>query len=82
MFIKHYTGYEGRGGSDQTSFYEKDIPVLFFHTGGHSDYHRPTDDADKVDYPALKRILEFEMAFIDGSFQYQKMNFRSTDKKE
>lgn len=29
-FVKFYTGYEGRGGSDQTSFYEKDIPVLFF----------------------------------------------------
>lgn len=81
-FIKHYTGYEGRGGSDQTSFYEKDIPVLFFHTGGHPDYHRPTDDADKVDYLSLKRILELEMAFIEGSFPFQKMNFRSTDKSK
>lgn len=79
-YIKHYTGYEGRGGSDQTSFYEKEIPVLFFHTGGHPDYHKPTDDAEMVDYNSLKRILELEMAFIEGSFLYETMNFRNTDK--
>ena len=79
--IKHYTGYEGRGGSDQTSFYEKDIPVLFFHTGGHDDYHKPGDDAHKIDYASLKGILELEKAVIEGSFGVQKMHFRNTDKK-
>jgi metal-dependent amidase/aminoacylase/carboxypeptidase family protein len=79
--IKHYTGYEGRGGSDQTSFYEKDIPVLFFHTGGHDDYHKPTDDAHKVDYLSLKRILELGKEIIVRSFEVNKMNFRNTDKK-
>lgn len=78
-FIKHYTGYEGRGGSDQTSFYEKNIPVLFFHTGGHDDYHKPTDDANKVDYQSLKGILELEQAFIEGSFKVKEMPFRNTD---
>ncbi|WP_432710655.1 M20/M25/M40 family metallo-hydrolase [Pedobacter sp.] len=81
QFVKYYTGYEGRGGSDQTSFYEKDIPVLFFHTGGHPDYHRPTDDADKVDYQSLKGILNLERAIIDGSFDIEVMPFRNTDKK-
>jgi Zn-dependent M28 family amino/carboxypeptidase len=79
--VKHYTGYEGRGGSDQTSFYEKDIPVLFFHTGGHDDYHKPTDDPEKVDYVSLKGILELEKDIIEGSYSIKKMNFRSTDKK-
>jgi len=79
--VKFYTGYEGRGGSDQTSFYEKDIPVLFFHTGGHEDYHKPTDDAPKVDYTSLKGILELEKEIIVRSFDVGKMNFRSTDKK-
>ena len=37
--------------------------------------------ADKVDYTSLKRILELEMAFIEGSFNHQDMSFRSTDKK-
>lgn len=81
-FIKHYTGYEGRGGSDQTSFYEKEIPVLFFHTGGHPDYHRPTDDAEKVDYLSLKKIIELEQAFIEHSFSIEQMHFRNTDKTE
>lgn len=81
-YIKHYTGYEGRGGSDQTSFYIKDIPVLFFHTGGHPDYHAPTDDAEKIDYVSLKGILDLEKAVIEGSFGVKKMEFRNTDKKE
>ena len=80
--VKFYTGYEGRGGSDQTTFYEKDIPVLFFHTGGHPDYHRPTDDADKVDYISLQGILNLESAIIDGSFKIEEMPFRNTDKKQ
>ena len=81
-FIKHYTGYEGRGGSDQTSFYIHGIPVLFFHTGGHPDYHAPTDDAEKIDYVSLKGILDLEKAVIEGSFGVKKMEFRNTDKKE
>ena len=78
-FVKFYTGYEGKGGSDQTSFYEKNIPVLFFHTGGHEDYHKPTDDAPKVDFESLKGILELEKAVIEGSFKLQEMPFRNTD---
>lgn len=38
----------GSGGSDHQSFSNKNIPVLFFFTGTHSDYHKPTDDADKI----------------------------------
>lgn len=79
--VKFYTGYEGRGGSDQTSFYVKDIPVLFFHTGGHPDYHKPTDDADKVDYESLKGIIELEKEIIIRSLAFDKLNFRNTDKK-
>ncbi|MEJ5960763.1 M20/M25/M40 family metallo-hydrolase [Pedobacter immunditicola] len=81
QFVKFYTGYEGRGGSDQTSFYEKNIPVLFFHTGGHPDYHKPTDDADKVDFTSLQGILNLEKAVIEGSFKIPLMPFRNTDKK-
>jgi len=40
----------GIGPSDQTSFYLKDIPVLHFFTGQHSDYHKPSDDIEKVNY--------------------------------
>ena len=81
QFVKFYTGYEGRGGSDQTSFYEKEIPVLFFHTGGHPDYHKPTDDPDKIDFISLKGILNLEKAIIERSFKIDAMPFRNTDKK-
>ena len=40
----------GTGPSDHTSFYRKDIPVLFYFTGLHTDYHKPTDDHDKINY--------------------------------
>ncbi|MBT1688660.1 M20/M25/M40 family metallo-hydrolase [Dawidia soli] len=73
--IKFYTGKDGNGGSDQTSFYKKNIPVLFFHTGGHPDYHMPGDDADKVDYAALQSILEIERQVIDNSMDQPKMDF-------
>lgn len=73
--IKFYTSRDGNGGSDQTSFYKKNIPVLFFHTGGHEDYHKPSDDPDKVDYSALRSILELEREVIDRSMKVSKMDF-------
>jgi Zn-dependent M28 family amino/carboxypeptidase len=78
--IKYYTGHDGNGGSDQTSFYKKDIPVLFFHTGGHPDYHMPTDDADKIDYTSLKGIADLEIMVIDRIMkQQQKLDFQFTN---
>jgi membrane-associated protease RseP (regulator of RpoE activity) len=47
------------GASDQHSFYLRRIPVLFFFTGLHADYHRPTDTADKIDAEGEARVLEF-----------------------
>ncbi len=66
---------DGRGGSDQTSFYDKKIPVLFFHTGGHLDYHKHTDDANKINYNALVSILEIEQKTINASMKLEKMDF-------
>ena len=73
--IKFNKSKDGNGGSDQTSFYRKNIPVLFFHTGGHDDYHKATDDADKIDYKALKAILELEIKVLDNSMLEEKMDF-------
>ena len=50
---------DGFGPSDHSSFYAKKIPVLFFFTGTHSDYHKPSDDADKINYNGLEKITEF-----------------------
>lgn len=44
------------GGSDNTPFARKGVPIVWYHTEGHPDYHRPTDSADKIDYPKLTDI--------------------------
>jgi len=52
-------GGDGYGPSDHTPFYAKDRPVLFFFTGPHPDYHRPTDTPDKINAPGLARVVAF-----------------------
>ena len=47
----------GTGPSDHTSFYRKDIPVLFYFTGLHADYHKPTDDFEKINYTGSLLIV-------------------------
>src|SRR4029077_139796 len=44
-------------GSDHESFNEKHISILFFFTGLHADYHRPSDTADKINAPGAIRVL-------------------------
>ena len=48
---------DGFGPSDHSSFYSKQIPVLFFWTGTHNDYHKPSDTFDKINYTDEARIL-------------------------
>jgi hypothetical protein len=50
---------DGYGPSDHSSFYSKKIPVLFFFTGAHEDYHKPSDTADKINYEGEARVLQF-----------------------
>jgi aminopeptidase YwaD len=52
-------GQDGFGPSDHQSFYVKDIPVLFFFTGTHDDYHKPSDTADKINAEGMKEVAEF-----------------------
>jgi hypothetical protein len=49
---------DGYGPSDQTSFYAKDIPVLHFFTDQHEDYHRATDDVEKINSPGEARVVD------------------------
>lgn len=72
------TDSAGVGPSDQTSFYLKDIPVLHFFTGQHSDYHKPSDDADKVNVDGEKEVLEFIVKTIDEIEKLPKLKFLKT----
>jgi len=47
---------DGYGPSDHTSFYLKDVPVLHFFTNTHGDYHKPSDDWDKIDAKGLTAV--------------------------
>jgi len=60
------------GRSDHASFYRENIPVLFFFTGAHEDYHKPTDDWDKIDYKGEKKILDFIYDLIIDVSQIEK----------
>jgi aminopeptidase YwaD len=50
---------DGYGPSDHSSFYIQNIPVLFFFTGSHSDYHKPSDDYDKINYEGLNAVTNY-----------------------
>lgn len=50
---------DGFGPSDHSSFYAKQVPVLFFWTGNHEDYHKPSDTADKINYEGESRVVSF-----------------------
>jgi hypothetical protein len=50
---------DGFGPSDQSSFYAKDLPVLHFFTDIHEDYHRATDDADKINFAGMVKVAAF-----------------------
>lgn len=56
----------GVGASDHTSFYLKNIPVVQFFTGGHGDYHKISDDADKINYEGESRILTLISELLEG----------------
>jgi len=68
----------GTGPSDHTSFYRKDIPVLFFFTGAHSDYHKPSDDADKINYTGELMLIRYIYNVIDKTNGKGKLTFTKT----
>jgi hypothetical protein len=69
----------GFGPSDHSSFYAHKVPVMHFFTGTHGDYHRPSDDYDKLNLPGMRRIVEMvtetavRLADAEGRPQYQQV---------
>lgn len=68
----------GVGPSDHTSFYLKDIPVLFFFTGTHMDYHKPSDDEEKINYYGLRAITGFAARVANQIADKGQMTFTKT----
>ncbi len=64
--LKYVVDSSGVGPSDHTSFYLKEKPVLFFFTGVHSDYHKPTDDAEKINAAGEQKILKLIVDLVEN----------------
>lgn len=72
----------GAGPSDHASFYHKGIPVLFFFTNSHPDYHKATDDADKINYNAELDIIKYVEHVIEATDAKGKLPFTKTSEPE
>ena len=68
----------GVGPSDHTSFYLADIPVLHFFTGQHEDYHKPSDDSEKLNYDGMYLISDYIFNIITDLDDNGKLAFRKT----
>ena len=68
----------GVGPSDHTSFYLNDIPVLHFFTGQHEDYHKPSDDYDKINFKGMNMISSYIFDIISDLNDNGKLSFTKT----
>tara|TARA_R110002051_G_scaffold88179_3_gene155386 strand:+ start:4158 stop:5450 length:1293 start_codon:yes stop_codon:yes gene_type:complete len=68
----------GVGPSDHTSFYLNDIPVLHLFTGQHDDYHKPGDDAEKLNYEGMQSIEKYILDIVKEVDNNGKLKFTKT----
>ena len=68
----------GSGPSDHASFYRAGIPVQFFFTGSHPDYHKASDDADKINYEATAQIVTLAYQMMGITDSLPKLDFIKT----
>ncbi len=68
----------GIGPSDHTSFYLKNIPVLFFFTGSHKDYHKPSDVIDKINFVGELQIVKYIYHLLGLTDKTPKLAFTKT----
>lgn len=72
----------GTGPSDHASFYRKDIPVLFFFTGSHPDYHKASDDWDKINYAGINDIVNLVYKIVETTDSKGKIGFAKTREQQ
>ena len=76
--LKLVPSESGVGPSDHTSFYLQDLPVLHFFTGQHADYHKPSDDADKINYEGLVQVVRYISRLVAQLDTEPKLAFTKT----
>lgn len=82
--LKTKTSESGVGPSDQTSFYLENIPAIHFFSGTHEDYHKPSDDEGKINYPGELQIINFILDLVyelnyKGKLPFVKTNDSQND---
>lgn len=77
--LKVKTTTSGIGPSDHTSFYLQGVPAIHFFTGTHADYHKPTDDEEKINYPGMLRVARFIESLIATLNDDGKLAFTRTE---
>ncbi len=81
--MKVKTAESGVGPSDHTSFYLKDLPVLHFFSGTHSDYHKPSDDENLINYAGADKIFRYvDALLVKLNDNGQKLAFTQTKNEE
>lgn len=72
------TSDSGVGASDHTSFYLADIPALHFFTGVHEDYHKPSDDSEKINFKGIKEVADWMLELLKKLDEPGKIAFTKT----
>lgn len=75
QIVKYNVDSAGIGPSDHTSFYLKNLPVLFFFTGAHQEYHKPSDDANLINYEGEMKVLTLAESIIAKIDKAPKLDF-------
>jgi hypothetical protein len=73
------TSQDGYGPSDHSSFYKRQIPVLFLFTGAHADYHKPSDTWDKINEQGLWRVSRFAEALMESLDARPRVHYRKAE---
>lgn len=76
--VKYKADSAGMGPSDHASFYLKNIPALHFYTGTHTDYHKPSDDAHKINNMGEALVLNLIIDILNEVDKEEKMSFTPT----
>ena len=76
--FKLKTTESGIGPSDHTSFYLQNIPSIHFFTGQHEDYHKPSDDVNKINFKGMFTIHEYIKNIIEKSIEIEEFSFQET----
>ncbi|MGV3637884.1 MAG: M20/M25/M40 family metallo-hydrolase [Flavobacteriales bacterium] len=77
--LKPKTTTSGIGPSDHTSFYLQGIPAIHFFTGTHADYHKPSDDIERINFPGMLKVTRYIEGLITSLNDDGKLSFTKTE---